>query len=260
MNILITGSNGYLGSNLVNLLKNNYNLFLLNRNVLDLLDLKSLMNWMKDKFFDVVIHTAIKGGSRLQSDSSSIIDTNLQMYLNLLECRESYKKFINIGSGAEVYAYLTPYGLSKRAIYESIQDKDSFYSLRIFGLFNQQELATRFIKANLFRYIKKEKMLIHKDRLMDFIYFEDFAKIIELYINQTNLPKNIDCVYSNKYFLSDICNIINKLSNYSVPIEFKESFGVDSSYIGEYNELGIPMLGLEAGISQTYKDLLEHHE
>lgn len=258
MKILITGSKGYIGSNLLSYFKGtSYSVHGINRDIIDLNDLSSLQYWIQDKFFDVVIHTAIKGGSRLKSDTSEVIDTNLKMYLNLLECRDHYSKFINIGSGAEIYHPFTPYGLSKRAILESLQDKTSFYSLRIFGLFDSKELDTRFIKSNLLRYIKQDSMIIHKDRLMDFIHFNDFISIINFYITNINMPKNLDCVYANKYLLSDICNIINTLSNYTVPVKILENNTVDSEYVGLYNSLGIEMSGLRSGISQTYQELLK---
>ena len=167
MNILITGGSGYIASGLKSKLFQKYNITTINRNTFDLTDYEKTKSWFSNKFFDVVIHTAIKGGSRLRSDTSDIIDTNLQIYLNLLQHKHHYKRFINIGSGAEVCASLTPYGLSKRAIYESIQDKDNFYSLRIFGIFDDKELNTRFIKANLLKYIQREKLIIHKNKRMD---------------------------------------------------------------------------------------------
>jgi hypothetical protein len=69
------------------------------------------------------------------------------MYYNLLENKEHFGKLINIGSGAEVLSLDTPYGLSKNIIYNSILNTDNFYNLRVFAVFDNNELDRRFIKT-----------------------------------------------------------------------------------------------------------------
>jgi nucleoside-diphosphate-sugar epimerase len=257
MNILITGSNGYIGSQLLHKLGREHDCSGITRLNFDLTNNYDTKKWFENKFFDVIIHTAIKGGSRLSTDSNTIIDHNLKIYLNLLDCSDHYSKFINIGSGAEIWSSSSPYGLSKRAIFESIQDKNNFYSLRIFGIFNSKEVDTRFIKANLYRYINGQNLVIYKNKLMDFIYWDDFFQILTYYINQTILPKNIDCVYKDKYSLLDIANMINNLSSSTVDIEIVENNKIDTPYVGCYNDLGLTFKGLHTGIMETYKELIK---
>jgi nucleoside-diphosphate-sugar epimerase len=256
-NILITGSNGYIGSNLISSLDASYSISVLNRSILDLTDSYLVKQWFQNQFFDIVIHTAIRGGSRLNTDDGRVIDDNIKMYFNLLDCQDHYNKFINIGSGAELCSPFSPYGLSKRAIFESIQDKNNFYSLRIFGLFNAKELHTRFIKANIYRYMSKQNLIIFKNKLMDFIYWDDFMKIVQYYIDTTIVPKNIDCVYKHKYSLLDIANIINNLSPSMVDIEIIEDTKIDTPYTGCYNDLSLSFKGLHTGIFETYKELIK---
>lgn len=254
MNILITGSDGYIGSNLVRSLGSEYKITTLNRSILDITNYEALKEWINNKFFDVVIHTAIKGGSRLKIDSSEIIDTNLSMYYNLLKCKNHYYKFINIGSGAEIHSPFSYYGISKRTIFESIKDKNNFYSLRIFGIFDKNEINTRFIKSNIIRYIQNKQIIIHQNKIMDFIFFEDFNKIIDYYLKNNNPPKNTDCVYDHKYSLLDIAKLINVLGDYRVDIDIKNN-EYDPGYFGNYHDLGIDYHGLTYGIEKTYKEL-----
>lgn len=260
MNILITGSNGYVGRNLYKKLSSKYNITTINRQIFDLRDYYSTREWFANKFFDVVIHTAIKGGSRLHQDNSNIIDDNIKMYYNLLNCRDNYTKFINIGSGAEIHDSNSYYGLSKKIINHSILDKPNFYTLRIYGLFNENEINTRFIKSNILRYINKENIIVYKNRLMDFIYFDDFTKIIETYIDNDSLNKEIDCVYTKKYSLLDIASFINRLDNYTVDIQIVEST-MDYDYIGTSAPSNIcaNFTGLEQGITNSYRKI-KHEE
>ena len=257
--ILITGGNGYIGSNLSRYLAKEYDLTLLNRSIVDLTDSNTLSDWFENKFFDVIIHTAIKGGSRLQKDQPSIIDYNISIYNNLLRCKDHYNRFINLGSGAEIYDLLSPYGLSKRAIYESLQDKDNYFSLRIFGIFDHNELNSRFIKTSLYRYIHKKNIILFQNKLMDFIYFTDFAKIINFYITNTNPPKNLDCVYKNKISLYDIADIIIHLDDYNVDIEILEDI-MFNDYIGVFTELNLDFDGLNTGIINTYKEMIKYEK
>ena len=47
----------------------------------DLTDRKSADDWFYGRYFDVVIHTAIKGGSRLKKDNSDAFYQNIQILL-----------------------------------------------------------------------------------------------------------------------------------------------------------------------------------
>lgn len=250
MKILITGCNGYIGSSLTTYLSNLYEVIGISRQDFDLTDRESTDEWFRDKSFDVVIHTAIKGGSRLQNDTNDIISNNTIMYENLFSNRYRYSKFINLGSGAELYARNTPYGLSKHIICESILNNDKFYNIRIFGLFDENELDIRFIKSNIIRYINREPIIIHKNKFMDFFYMKDFLSLIDYYIISDNPQKEVNCSYRDKHSLFDIACMINNLSDYQVSINIEED-GIDNPYIGEFN-LPINTNSLEKGIHNIY--------
>jgi nucleoside-diphosphate-sugar epimerase len=233
-----------------------YSIVSVNRTTFDLSDAESTRNWFSDKHFDVIIHTAVMGGSRLSSDDISVLDNNLKMYYNLVDNRTHYDRFINIGSGAELYSRESVYGLSKYIIRQSLLPKDNFYNIRIFGIFNEKELETRFIKANIKRYISKEKMVIFQDKLMDFYYMEDFISLMKYYIETINVPKEYECCYPQQYHLSTIAKKINNLSDYTVPVEILDDATSPSNYIGVYVPLPISLKGIDVGINTIYQRLL----
>ena len=81
MKILITGSNGYIGSSVSDYLEDRgHQVFRLNRSVCDLSDKQQVDNYFKDFSCDVVIHTAVVGGSRLYQETESIISDNMEMF------------------------------------------------------------------------------------------------------------------------------------------------------------------------------------
>ena len=254
MNILITGGNGYIARNLYSFLNQKYNTTRVTRIDFDLTDTWSTFSWFIDKKFDVVIHTAVVGGSRLQIDKNDTVLQNVKMIHNLQMNKHSFDKLITFGSGAELFAPDVPYGISKKAISEIVNNIDNWFNLRIFGLFNEDELETRFIKGNILRYLRKEPMIIHTNKIMDFYYMDDLISLVDNYITKINLPKNINCSYESKFTLKDIANYINNLDDYKVPIivENKKDleFYCGNSHDIEYNEIG-----LLSGIQHTYRKL-----
>ena len=255
MNILVTGSNGYIGSSIKKFFNPTYNITYINRAVLDLQNSVATNNFFIDKSFDVVIHTAVSGGNRLAKEDGNTLDSNLLMYYNLLNNSQHFNKFIHFGSGAEFFKPPTMYGLSKQVIFNSILEKDNFYNIRIYGVFNEDELDRRFIKTCIVNNKTKRNITITKDKLMDFIYMEDLLNLIKYYIANDDMPKSIDCTYKKTYKLTEIAKFINNLDN-KVDITISKP-GLDE-YCGKYNPFleKINYIGLKEGIIKTYNKIV----
>lgn len=276
MNILITGSNGFLGRNLCKLLKlYNYNIYKLNRNDADLLDSESVNSFFEKNstIFDLVIHTAVEGGRRNTEDSSGIVYNNLLMVYNLLRNQNYFQCMISFGSGAEldrrydinpssINRYPTdPYGLSKNLIDKLTFCENKLCNFRIYNCFGLDEKPDRMIRGNIQRYINHENIIIDQDKRMDFFFVYDLAQLIHFFLDSNNIPKVFDCCYKDKVKLSDIANIINNLDSHKVDIEYKtppDILGTD--YVGQYVETHIPYVGLEKSIKLMYVKYKEQYE
>ena len=224
MKVLITGGNGYIAKSIAKTLTIAKSISV-TRKDFDLIDRESTNRYFKDKYFDVVIHTAVVGGSRLQKDNGDTFYQNIQMFYNLLNNKHCFNKLIHFGSGAELEMPTDPYGLSKNVINKIINQESNFYNIRIFGVFDKDELDTRFIKNCIKCYINNEPIKIHQNKFMDFFYMEDLIKLIKHYIYKENLPKNVDCTYGKNTSLLDIAHIVNSLSNHKVEINIGEGKG-----------------------------------
>jgi GDP-L-fucose synthase len=259
MRLLITGGNGYIAKSLSKafITDININLTVISKDNFNLTNQKDTINFFKSNgYFDVVIHCAVAGGNRLKEDDISILDNNLSMYYNLLANREYFNKLIHFGSGAEMYAKDTPYGLSKNIIRKSILSKPNFYNIRIFGVFDENELDTRFIKSNILRYISKKPMEIYEDKKMTFFYMKDLVKLVYhiIFEDSKRLVTESHCSYKTSYSLLDIANIINDLSDYKVPIVIGNNNGID--YESKINvKYDLQYIGLIHGIIETYNKL-----
>lgn len=251
MKVLITGGGGYIGQSLTQALQHEHTVISTTRKDFTLTDCKSTETYLTANKFDVVIHCAVQGGNRLKTDTWRDMDNNLLMYYNLLQHKHLFGRLIHFGSGAQ--ALETPYGLSKRIIANSISEVDGFYDLKVFAVFSERELDTRFIKSNIVNYINKQPIVIHQDKFMDFFYIDDLISLVRLYLQQNDLPKSVDCSYSSLYKLSDIANLINQLSDYRVDVVVNQK-GLAAPYYGIANNL-TQFIGLEQGITNVYKKL-----
>jgi nucleoside-diphosphate-sugar epimerase len=255
--ILITGGNGYIAKALCNAFKDTYDVTLISRKDFDLTAFQAMNKFFQDKYYDVVIHCAVSGGSRLKPDTTADIDINLAMYYNLLQHKPHYGKLIHFGSGAEIHNPESPYGLSKRIIAKSILAQDRFYNIRIFGVFDENELDTRFIKSNIIRYINAEPMII-QNKKMTFFYMKDLIQLVSYYIEQptTKLLKDVNCAYSKDYSMLEIANFINELDTAKVKIYVDTEVVTD--YVSKYNApYGIDYIGIKQGIQETYNKLIK---
>jgi UDP-glucose 4-epimerase len=251
MKVLITGGNGYIAKSLCAGLGAAYEITTVTRQDFDLTNYAQTSRWFRDKHFDVVIHTAVVGGTRLVADDEGVFYRNLQMYYNLVSLEDHFDRFITFGSGAEETMPWEPYGFSKRIIAESMKNKDNYYNLRIRAVFDENELDTRFIKGNLLRYINHEPMIIHQNRYMDFFYMEDLVSLVDYYIKAKDPVKEVDCCYNYNLTLSEIAAYINTLDTHQVDIKIQNE-GMSAAYVGNYLPILSPLVGLANGIKKAY--------
>lgn len=251
MKILLTGSNGYVGKSLYTAFSHAHETTRLTHGDLDLCDSKAVDEWFSDKSFDVVIHSAAVGGSRLAPDTSSIADQNLGMYYNLRRNKNKFGKLISFGSGAEIFMPNTFYGLSKKSIASSIENTENFFNIRIFAVFNHNELPTRFIKSNMMRLKSNQDIEIHSNKVMDFFYMDDLISLVNYYMEQKNPPKEINCSYESKTTLKEIADKINSLGSNKVEIKIKDHEKLDF-YCGNHTVLPITYVGLSEGMKTMF--------
>lgn len=268
MKIVITGSNGFIGSYLTAYFKEyGHRVFECNRSTLDLLDKNAVDNFFKKETFDVVIHTALSGRENLyelkQSFNHEIIKNNLTMWDNLVRNRHRFKRLINFGSGHEfdidndinyaeekdIFTVDEPkftYGWVKNFIARDIPQYEEFYNLRLFGVFHYTESPKRFFRKIQTR--AKQDFHIEGDKFFDFINLEDIIPMIDIIMNGQAKHRDINMVYNEKFKLSDHAKLFNDItmnqSNIIIDNTSNKNYTGDSSRFYSYNT---PKLGMELG-------------
>ena len=265
MKVLITGGNGNIAKIIAKNLSSEYDITSITRNNFDLLDELSVSNYLMNKEFDVLIHTAIKGGRRTKEETGQVVYENLIMFENLMKFNHKFKLIINFDSGA-IYDRSTDiycreeeelktiptdyYGFSKYIIYKRCLQYKNVFNFRIFNIFHVNEEPDRFIKSCYLAKKNGTNVKIFQDKYFDFMYEDDFIEIIKFYINNysINLPKTLNLSYKKKYTLLEIAKMIlgdNKLLKI-------ENTSKTNNYCGDGTMLDDMNIGLD-GLEQSLK-------
>ena len=214
MKVCVLGSNGFVGSNLLK--DTNWNG--VTRRELDLTDQHAVEKYFNEHKYDVVIHCAVVGGSRLKLDDGDVAYKNILMFENVVRVFKGKLIYFSSGAALRGNPPTDPYGLSKWIIDKRIETIPNAYSLRIWGCYGPGELPSRFSAV-----CKREgHVVIDQDRYFDFIDIEDVRKIVKEYVNGNKIKKECNLVYTEKLLLS----------------QWAEKFGatweiVDNSKMGE---------------------------
>ena len=277
MKILITGGSGFVGRNLIKALNKDYDVYSPSSSELDLTNAQQVTTYLQNKYFDVVIHCAIRGGRRLQPDTAVDMYENLSMYFHLMDNRDRFGKFFNFASGAEFDRRkgirptsknkrlerswpIDYYGMSKNIISRLLKTDKQSYNFRIYGVFGTDEDDSRFIKSSLLKIKQNLPIEIHQDKLMDFIYIDDLISIIKYYLSNPEYPldSEVELVYSQKYTLSRLATLIKEITESQVSININSEIK-GGSYIG--SGIGVDDIvmfnveGLKAGIKKVWNEL-----
>ena len=208
--ILITGGNGFIARSLFESFTNSYfsplepNVVSLNRDDLDLLDTTKVSDYLKDNYFDVVIHTATHDAvpEFTGKKHSDVLDVNLKMFFNLAHCSDYFGKMLYFGSGAETGRenwkprmtedYIEgcvpddPYGNSKYLMNKYTVKSNNIYNLRLFGLFGKfDDWRYRFISNACCKAVLGMPITLKKDAIFDYLYISDLIEIVKWFMENS---------------------------------------------------------------------------
>ena len=280
MKILITGGNGYIARNLKRVFENvGHEILAPSRQELDITNLMFVKKYLSNHMPEGIIHTAIKGGDRGYEDTPKDFSDNIVMFENLMNVIEYDTPIVVYGSGAafdrrydineveeECVFKSWPidlYGLAKNIIARRIMTGPlryrSIYLLNIFNCFNYDENSTRFIRKSITNVKCGLPIEIHKNKQMDFFYFDDLFTLTEDFLlRPTQNMKAQNAVYVEKLTLLDIGHIIAKNMSHMTPKIQINSEGMSSSYTGSGARVSnslVNLIGLEEGIRKTINNL-----
>ncbi len=278
--ILILGVTGFVGRNLKEYLERleAYELLCPSHAELDLLAEKQVEDYLCTHKPDVVIDAAVcRNPKYYQNDSPGTeLEQDLRMFFNLEKYHAYYGKMLYFGSGAELdkrmdicsakedaYPNGVPandYGFAKYVIGRNIENSDNIFNLRLYGLFGKYEnWRTTFISGACCKAIKGLPITIRQNVIFDYLYIDDFCRIIQWFIEHKPRYHTYNIASGRKVDLVTIAETVKRLSRKDIPIIVcKDGFGNEytadiSRLKDEYENLVIE------GLDDSVRKLLSYY-
>ena len=195
MKVCVLGAGGFVGKNLIHGMENWDGV---TRQDLDLTDQYAVEEYFKTHTYDVVVHCAVIGGSRLTADDGRVTHKNILMFENVVRVFKGKLLYFSSGAALRGTPPTDPYGLSKWIIDRRIETIPNAYSLRIWGCYGPGELPTRFSAV-----CKRDgHVVIERDRYFDFVDIEYVRNVVFDYVHGYLTHKEYNLVYPEKLLLS----------------------------------------------------------
>jgi UDP-glucose 4-epimerase len=239
--LLITGTNGFIGRNLKEFFQGKHEVLGPKRGQLNLLDTEAVYGFLSQNPVDVLIHCA----TNIES-----VEQNLIMYFNIERCAAFFGKMLSVGSGAEYdlknyqprmreeyFGQNVPtdvYGLSKFVVARDIESKSGkFYNLRTFGIYGKYEnYRHRFISNNICRVLCQQDISINRDMLFDYLFVEDFCRIVERFIHRDGTWRSYNICTGQTVSLLELAKLIQKIDGTGKRIVVRQE-GMNREYSGD---------------------------
>tara|TARA_Y100000741_G_C18245343_1_gene555307 strand:+ start:1075 stop:1923 length:849 start_codon:yes stop_codon:yes gene_type:complete len=243
-NLLITGSTGFIGSNILNSLLKNYNIFVTSRrksfkqkNVTKIYfkNHDDLNDKLKKIRIDMIIHCGthyVKNHNF--SDIHKLIKANIEFGIILLENLKimRVKKFINFSTVWQNYngqlgVANNLYSVSKICFtnileyYSKTLNNIKFYNLFIsdtYGKNDKRKKLINLLKKNFNKKIKTK--IISKKLSLNLLNIEDIISAVKIIINKNITSGKYNVINKRFINISDLIKGVNKLSKHEIIIKW----------------------------------------
>lgn len=247
MNILLTGSGGFIGKNLKIYLRDKYDLLTPRSFELNLIDERAICKYFNENKIDFVIHCGSTGGAREIQDKETTITDNLAMVNNILKYKKKDVRVILFGSGAmygkdrnlhkvkenEIGSYIPKdlYGQSKLKISETVKKRDDILMLNIFACYGYGEKENRFPSYAINQVLNNNPIEINQNCIYDYLWIEDMEKIVEYFIEHSPVDNIINITPTESISLLEIANAVNEMAGNTQKITIKNAV-MNNEYTG----------------------------
>jgi len=260
--ILITGSTGFVGSNILNLLlkKNVYIYDVLrnknkkNKKIRDFKKNKNYLPIFYKKFndlerklkkikIDIVINCATYyTGKNDIKNIENLVQTNIIFCSVILESlKNKIKKFINFGSMMEYshgnhfspknFYAITKYSFQKIEEFYKLNYKNiKFYDLKLHETYGDNDERKKIIPTIIKSYSKNKSVkIVSKNLIMNFVHIESLVKVIYMIIFN-KIKEGEYCLKNNKFIkIQKLINTLNKKLKKKIKVKYLSSKNISNS-------------------------------
>lgn len=252
LNILVTGSSGFIGSRLVEYLRSR-------GDTVHEYDLKSTTKFPADPV-DLVFHLASHVNAYASVAEPRQGLENVEVLYQVLEwMRFSGTKKIIFSSSREIYSGCNPYGASKAAGEAFLRAYCQSYgfaavSARLANVYGPGNLGHRFIEATIAQAKRGEDIRVYggHEKILNFLHIDDAVEQLAdcvQFLRPTH-NKIVDLAYPTSYSLPAVADIIiRKLGSVSRLNMVSNRVGETMRYVPK-TVIFSPSISLEEGIDQ----------
>jgi len=247
--VLITGGSGFIGRNLVECLGDRYDISAPGSADLNLLDERSVRDFLNSRGFDVIVHAATTRSNRSLGAPPDMLDRNCRMFYNLARNLALFGKMLHFGSGAEYSRECLParvkevyfdtrvpkdaYGFSKYICAKYAERADNIFVLRLFGVFGKYEAwDVRFISNACARVVKGLPIVIRQNVAFDYLYVEELAKLTAWFIDNEPQDKAYNVCRGRTFTLLELAQMVAAVSGRNPEIVVRNE-GIGPEYSGD---------------------------
>lgn len=276
--VLVTGSNGFIGSTLSSAIKDRgAEVWGLERELLN--SPRRLRQYLVTNKFSYIYHLAAYGNHYFQKSPARMFNANLRGTFNLLSASKDLglKAFVNVGSSSE-------YGIKSQPMSEDmIPETDTIYgamkvgttyltrafasqygvpsiTVRPFSVYGPGESIDRFIPT-IIRCCLRDEVLSLSSGVHDWIYIDDFVD--GMIVASRQAKKKVGEVFNVGTGVqssnSEVVKIVETICEKKVrtkTIEKSRGYDTDLSWIANNNKLRLlgwsPKYNLMEGIKKTF--------
>lgn len=280
--ILITGINGFLGSNLAKILCNEYKVIGIEYSIKNLYRLKSyyfkvysssinLEDIFKENKIYAIIHAATLYRRDNTESFEALIETNILLPVKLYELANMYncEIFLNtdsfFNSPEYNYSYLPDYTLTKKQVIEwlsLIQKTCKLVNMKVFHMYGPGDNSNKFIPSLIEKISNNFPSidLTPGDQKRDFIFIEDVVSAFQYVLGNSE-----KCNFSefqigtgNATSIKMLLNLIKEITKSNSNLNFgsldyrKNEIMFSVANINNLKELGwLPKNSLKQGLIKT---------
>lgn len=239
--ILLLGSTGFIGHNMLDMFQNKYNLICPTHRELDVLDEIAIKDHLKHGNYDIILNCL-----DLHEMNGLYFENKLRMFNNLARCSDYYDKMIYFGTGAE-YARDLPiesisenefdrkipvdtYGCCMHQISKIAMQSKNIYNLRLFGIFGKYEIwQHRFISNAICKAMYGYPITIRQNLYFDYLYINDLCRIVDWFIENRPQYHDYNAVSGRRYSLKELADLVIQESHKELPV-FIAKDGIGKEY------------------------------
>ncbi len=235
--ILLLGASGFVGRNIIDILKERFDVSAPSRMELDLRDTRAVEEYVKSGSFDTIVNCANPNPVKNDKCDSlnNMAQDSLRIFMNFYRMNEFYNKMIYLGSGAEfnkqydiklikecdIVSRPIPedvYGCTKYIMNELAQNSKKIYNLRLFACYGPYDHESKFITHCIRCCIRKEPITIRQNCIFDYIHVYDLAKIISQAIESPLEYHDYNVASGRRISLKEIAQIVKQKMHSSLDI------------------------------------------